>query len=347
MKIGVLKYTAAYIIPFLMLISLLMKGWMAFAVILFAFVMVPLLEVFLPNFRQNIPEKLIKKNDGKRLFSLLLYTNLPIVYGLLGLFIYTFQSGYLSVLEIIGFTGSMGIVLATSGINVAHELGHRMGETPQTAAKLLLLPSLYTHFTIEHNRGHHKNVGTQRDPATARRNQNIYNFWVVSMIGQYFHAWKIEKRRLRHQHDFIWSLKNEMVINAVLQLAYLGAIFYFFGAFLTGVLVIAALISVLILESINYIEHYGITRNITPDGRVERQLHCHAWDSNRLLGRIMLYELTRHGDHHYMASKRYQLLNSSEQAPELPFGYPGSILAALIPPFWFARVHPILDVSKK
>ena len=49
----------------------------------------------------------------------------------------------------------------------------------------------------------------------------------------------------------------------------------------------------------------------------------------------MLFELSRHSDHHYMASKKYQSLQNHPEAPQLPTGYPGSMILSLVPPLWF------------
>ena len=58
------------------------------------------------------------------------------------------------------------------------------------------------------------------------------------------------------------------------------------------------------------------------------------------LGRIVLYELTRHSDHHKISSKKYQNLESYDEAPQLPYGYPTSILIALLPWVWFMLINP-------
>ena len=99
--------------------------------------------------------------------------------------------------------------------------------------------------------------------------------------------------------------------------------------------IIIAVISFLFLETINYIEHYGLKRNKLPSGRYERVEKFHSWNSNHIVGRIVLYELTRHSDHHYKSSKKYQILENIKESPQLPFGYPTSMLLAIFPPLWF------------
>ena len=108
-----------------------------------------------------------------------------------------------------------------------------------------------------------------------------------------------------------------------------------------------AVLSFLFLETINYIEHYGLKRFKTPTGRYERVQPHHSWNSNFNIGRIVLYELTRHSDHHFKASKKYQVLNSHEESPTLPLGYPASILLSLVPPLWFKVINPLVPKSMK
>jgi alkane 1-monooxygenase len=99
-----------------------------------------------------------------------------------------------------------------------------------------------------------------------------------------------------------------------------------------------ALVGVLLLETINYIEHYGLSRKLE-GSRYERVSPMHSWNSNHTIGRLVLYELTRHSDHHHRASKKYQILESIEESPQLPFGYTTSMLIAFFPPLWFKLMN--------
>ena len=201
--------------------------------------------------------------------------------------------------------------------------------------------SLYMHFFIEHNLGHHKNVGTNLDPASAKLNQNLYNFWFTSTIGQYKNAGGIQLKKLSG-HNF-FSLKNEMLIYSLIQIVYLFLLFLVWGfsGLFYGVTV--AVISFLMLETINYIEHYGLRRSRLPSGRFERVNPSHSWNSNHQIGRIVLYELTRHSDHHYKSSKKYQHLENIVESPQLPYGYPASMLLASLPFLWFSIMNKHIE----
>ena len=121
----------------------------------------------------------------------------------------------------------------------------------------------------------------------------------------------------------------------VVQSLYLFGVWFVFGSAALIFCICIGIISFLFLETINYIEHYGLRRVKTESGRYERVQTCHSWNSNHSIGRIVLYELTRHSDHHYKSSKKYQILDCYDESPQLPYGYPTSILLSLVPPLWF------------
>jgi alkane 1-monooxygenase len=233
----------------------------------------------------------------------------------------------------------MGLLCGTFGINVAHELGHRVNKFEQTLAKLLLLTSLYMHFYIDHNQGHHKHVATPGDPSSAKLNQSLYAFWPQTLIGTYMSAWHIAAKALEKKGKSAFSLQNEMLQFQIIQAAFVFGIYWFWGAKVTLLFVIAALIGGMLLETVNYIEHYGLSRNKTSEDNYERVQPHHSWNSNHVIGRLMLFELSRHSDHHYLASRKYQILRHMDNAPQMPTGYPGMILLSLVPPLWFKVMH--------
>lgn len=296
---------------------------------------IPLVELFAGRSPENHPPEEEPARGKSPFFDYLLYLNIPLVYGLVIYYLYTLQQGGLATYETVGMSCSVGLILGTAGINVAHELGHRATWHERLMAKALLLPALYTHFIIEHNLGHHKHVATPEDPASARQGEVVYAFWFRSVIGGYRNAWRLERERLKGEGKPVLSWHNEMVRFTLLQMAYLAVIGLVFGWDLVPYAVAIAVFGFLMLESVNYIEHYGLQRRRTAAGRYERVGPQHSWNSDHELGRIFLYELTRHSDHHYKASRKYQVLRHHEQSPQLPTGYPGAILLSLVPPAWF------------
>ncbi len=55
-------------------------------------------------------------------------------------------------------------------------------------------------------------------------------------------------------------------------------------------------------------------REVAP-GIYEKVKPTHSWNSDHELGRIFLYELTRHSDHHYKAQRKYQVLRHFDESP--------------------------------
>ncbi len=330
-----LKYLAAFSIPLVAVLSIYLIGYWSFATPFYAFVLLPVLELIFPLDEHNLGEKEVENKLKNKLFDWLLYLNLPIVIGILIYGLKVVTSTNLQAYELVGLIFSVGIVLGVNGINVGHELGHRQKSNERFIGKALFLPSLYMHFYIEHNFGHHRHAATKEDPATARYNQSVYSFWFTSTTRQYFSAWKIQNKLLKNNKKGFFTFKNDMFWYLVIEVIYLFSIFLFFG--LNGLLfsVLVAVVGFTLLETVNYIEHYGLLRLKTNSGRYERVKEIHSWNSNHVIGRIVLYELTRHSDHHYKASKKYQILDCHQESPQMPFGYPTSMVISLIPPLWF------------
>lgn len=331
-----LKYLGAYLVPAFCAGGLIIGGWASISTILFVFVLIPILEPLLGRSASNLPEPQRTILLNNKVFDWLLYLNIPIVYGIILLFISVLNQNNLSNLEFTGHIISVGLVLGACGINVGHELGHRQNKTEQTMAKILLLPSWYMHFFIEHNRGHHKNIATDLDPASAKKGEHVYAFWFRSVCNSYLSAWKLECKRLKRADIPFLSMENEMLVFTLIQILYFSLIGLLVNSWWNlFAVVLAGMVGFLLLETINYIEHYGLRRKLLPSGRYERVQPKHSWNADYQIGRILLYELTRHSDHHFIATKKYQVLDHHDQAPELPLGYPTSMLMALVPPLWF------------
>jgi len=335
------KYLMAFSVPLSVFISIYFREIFSYTSTLYVFLFIPIVELFLPTHLSAFSEQESKSRLKDKFFDWLLYLNVPIVYLILFYGLFSFANYDLQPYEYFGFALSLGILLATNAVNVAHELGHRKNKFDVFVTRLLLLPCLYMHFTMEHNYGHHKNVATELDPASAKKGQSLYHFWITSVFGQYKNAWQIQMKLLKNKKASFISSENNLLLFLIYQGLYLTTIYTLLGegalmlAFLVGV------ISFLFLETINYIEHYGLRRKKVGN-KYEKVQNTHSWNSDHIMGRIILYELTRHSDHHFRASKRYQVLESLEDSPRLPFGYPMSMLLAFVPPLWFAYMHPVL-----
>ena len=337
-----LKYLMSYTIAIVTIVGILLGGGYTYMTVIYAFVFIPALEMLLKESNEEMSDEVKKNRSMDIFFDILLYLNIPLVFSIfflsLNLLLYSSSS-----FEIVGIIASTSIMMATNGINVAHELGHRKSFFSRTCSKLLLMPSQYMHFYIEHNFGHHVNVGTAEDPATAKYKQSLYSFWITSVIGQYIGAWKLKLKLLKISKYKFFSIKNDMMFYVIFQLMFIYLIYFNYGITVTIYSLIISVISFLFLETINYIEHYGLSRKKDKNGRYERVKTIHSWNSNHVVGRLVLYELTRHSDHHFISSKKYQVLESIDESPQLPYGYPTSILLSMVPPLWFKIMNPRVE----
>ena len=310
-------------------------GLLCFVPLIYAWVVIPLLELFVKPDPSNMEEaeEELAKND--KVYDYILYLIVIVQVPTLFYFLYSMQDASLTVWDKIGRIGAMGLLCGTFGINVGHELGHRINKFEQFLAKISLLTSLYMHFYIEHNKGHHKNVATPKDPSTAKYGEPLYFFFFRTITLSYINAWKIASKDARAAGQSALSLHNEMLIFQTIQLAFVVLIWILFGWTITLYFLIAAFMGILLLETVNYIEHYGLQRKEIAQGKYERAMPAHSWNSDHVIGRLMLFELSRHSDHHYLASRKYQVLRHHDDSPQMPTGYPGMMILSTIPPAWF------------
>lgn len=101
-----------------------------------------------------------------------------------------------------------------------------------------------------------------------------------------------------------------------------------FGAFY---FVAIGFVGVIFLETVNYIEHYGLERKKLPNGQYERVNKTHSWNAPHRISNYFLFKLQRHSDHHENPLKPYQILESWETSPMLPNGYAACFLLAWFP----------------
>jgi alkane 1-monooxygenase len=308
---------------------------------------IPLMELMIKPDPKNMSaaeEELVKAD---KVYDTMLYLIVVLQFAALYMFLQSMRTGDLSWVDTAGRIWVMGMLCGTFGINVGHELGHRVNKFEQTLAKMLLLTSLYMHFFIEHNKGHHKNVATPQDPSSARYGEWVYTFYFRTVFFSYLSAWHIANTDAQKKGHAAFSIYNEMLLFHIIQAAFVAIIFFVFSPLATLYFLIAALIGILLLETVNYIEHYGLQRKQTGTGCYERTMPVHSWNSNHVIGRLMLFELSRHSDHHYLASRKYQVLRHHDEAPQMPTGYPGMMILSLVPPAWFFVMNKRVKALKE
>ncbi len=333
-----IKYLSILILPISAYISFTSTGILAYLPLLITFAAIPVLELFFKPNKQNLTETEAESAKNDSFYKILLFLMVPIQIAALLMFFVVVQED-ITTPDLIGRIITMGILCGVLGINVGHELGHSNSRFEQFLGEIMLLTSLENHFLPYHNTGHHFDVATPNDAATARKNEWLFAFWFRSQISSYFKAWQLEKKRLTILKKGVISINNKMIIYTIAQIGLLISIYFFYGKIVLFYFLAAAILGILLLETVNYIEHYGLLRKKKKSGRYEVVTIKHSWNSDHNLGRILLFELSRHSDHHHRANKEYQLLDSHEESPQMFTGYPGMMILALIPPLWFAVMN--------
>jgi len=294
----------------------------------------PIIDWTLGEDRNNPPDAVVMQLDQDRYYRRLTFATVPLHFVTLVGAAWYASTQDLSVWGLVGLAVVTGM---TSGlaINTGHELGHKNSRIEKLLAKLVLAVPAYGHFTIDHNLGHHRNVSTPGDPASARMGESIYKFAVREIPGAFKEAWAIERDRLqRRERSF--SHPNNQILQSYYLTALLNiALIVWLGWVMVPFLLLHHASAYWQLTSANYIEHYGLLREQDENGRYERCEPRHSWNSNHVFSNLVLFHLERHSDHHANPLRRYQALRHFDDAPQLPNGYFGVYLLAYVPVLWF------------
>jgi Fatty acid desaturase len=302
-----------------------------------------------------------KLSDAQRLFfNASLYATLPllvlITLAMLHQVAVTFQAGLAAGLprllpdmfarwnlggaaDVSGAVFLAGYCYAVFGATVGHELTHKTSVMPAfLSARGLFAFTFNTSFTTFHVHGHHRQVATYRDPATARRGEYILAFVARTIIGQFMDALVFEAARARRLGYAPCGLRNRVVSGQLYSVAVLVVAVVLAG--LPGVIAVVAAgaIGRLLHELMNYVQHFGLVR--ADDQPVEPR---HTWDCKRLISNVLHYNLPMHADHHMFASKSFWQLKISPKAPLLPFGYQTMVFVAFVPQWWRRTMGPLLS----
>jgi len=292
-----------------------------------------LLDVIVGMDAENPPDSIIKWLEQDRYYRWCTYLFIPIQYAGLVFACWLWANGDLTTVDKIGLAFTMAMVSGIA-INTAHELGHKRASMERWLSKVALAQSGYGHFFIEHNRGHHVRVATPEDPASARLGESFWAFLPRTVWGSLRSSWELEVERLRRTDSGPWTYKNDILNAWAMTAALYVVLIAAFGWVVLPYLVIQSVAGSSLLEVVNYLEHYGLLRTRRDDGRYERTRPEHSWNSNNVASNVLLYHLQRHSDHHANPTRRYQALRHMDDAPQLPTGYAGMIVLALVPPVW-------------
>ncbi|MET0701876.1 MAG: alkane 1-monooxygenase [Mycobacterium sp.] len=296
----------------------------------------PVLDRILGPDRANPSDSALEWLQDDPFYRWVTYLYLPGQYLSLAFACWLWSGGgwlAMSFVDRAGLMVTTGIVGGIA-INAAHELGHRRTKLEKRLSKLALAQTGYGHFFVEHNLGHHTRVATPQDAASARFGESLYRFIPRSVFGGLRSAWRIETRRLARSGRGRLSPRNDILNAWLLTIALFAVLVAWFGVVVLPWLIGQAIIGFSLLETVNYLEHYGLRRQQLTDGRYERVGPAHSWNSNTVVMNVFLFHLQRHSDHHANPQRRYQALRDADGAPQLPAGYGTMMVLALIPPLW-------------
>lgn len=299
----------------------------------FFYIVAPALDWLLGEDMSNPPESAVPALDADLYYRWITFLLVPILWTAFifsAWFVVHYDLPAHGMLAMVLITGSVGGFC----INLGHELGHKNTSLERWLAKIVLAPTFYGHFFIEHNRGHHRDVATPLDPASSRMGESIYRFVLREMPGAFKRAWSLESARLRQSGQTVWSLQNEILQPALITLALWCALMVWLGPLILPFLIAASFWANFQLTSANYIEHYGLLRQLRAPGKYEVCQPHHSWNSNHIFSNWALFHLQRHSDHHAHPLRRYQSLRHFDNLPRLPSGYFGMFTVAYIPPLW-------------
>jgi alkane 1-monooxygenase len=320
------------------------------------YVLLPVLDWRFGVDGENAPDEVMAALENDKYYRYCTYAFIPFQYLSLVVGAYLFTASDLSWLGFdggLGWFGKIGLAFSVGalggvGINTAHEMGHKKESLERWLAKITLAQTFYGHFYIEHNRGHHVRVATPEDPASSRLGQTFWEFLPRTVWGSLKSSWELEAQRLRRLGRSPWDPRtywqNDVLNSWAMSIVLFGVLIAVFGPAVIVFLVIQAVYGFSLLESVNYMEHYGLLRQKTQSGRYERCAPKHSWNSDHLVTNLFLYHLQRHSDHHANPTRRYQTLRSMEGAPNLPTGYASLIGVTYVPALWRRLMdHRVLE----
>jgi alkane 1-monooxygenase len=335
MRTSDLRFLFALAMPLSAVVGVLTVPHLSALITLMIWASIVLLDLFLPG-GQTSPAALTDEAHVAY-FSWVLRAFVLLQLALIGFGAYAATQG--DWLTTLGLAFAVGYITGAQGITFAHELGHSKSKIDRFCAWVLMTSVCYGHFMVEHYRGHHPRAATHDDPASARYGESLYRFLPRTLWGSLVSGWRLEGQRIRQMKSswlrspLVWSTVASLML-IVLPAQYLYAqaamkyVVFFVGQ---------SCIAFLLLEVVNYIEHYGLQRN-ADGGKREPFGMMHAWNADHLVTNTLLANLQRHSDHHMHAWKPYATLQALP-GPQLPTGYAGCLVLAMVPPLWFSLMH--------
>ena len=333
----------AFALP-LLFCPLLVLAWIYGGVVLilapaFGYVIISIVDFIIGENRKN---QIDVTNDTSRYKLILFAWPLIQFFLLIGSLISICWFQHLTVLEAVILMLVQGMITGAVGITFAHELMHQKTKLERFLADILMAMAFYGHFRTEHVFVHHRYVGTKKDAVTARFNESFYTFFLRVIPQCLISAWSVEAQKLAAKNKSTFNMSNPFYIYAALASLFVLLSFIIGGTYGITLFFIQALVAILHLEVVNYVEHYGLSRKEISENKYEPTKPHHSWNANHAASNLLLINLQKHSDHHAKPAKTYPMLSAygEESAPQLPFGYPIMVVFSLIPFLWRRVMNP-------
>jgi alkane 1-monooxygenase len=310
------------------------NAWVTLIPLAYMFLWIPTVDSFIGEDTHNPPEAVVEAMGRDNYYRAVLYIDIALLYGALVALAWLAATQSLPWWAVLALALGGGLN-STDGMIIGHELGHKKNKLDRFGAKVALALVGYGHFNVEHNRGHHVQVATPEDSASARMGESVYKFALRDIPGALERSWRLEKSRLASEGRRAWSLSNTILQSWAITLTVAVAMIWWLGWIMIPYLLVHHLYAWFGLTQTNYVEHYGLMRAKLPNGRYELPQPKHSWNTNHIYSNLLTFHLQRHSDHHANALRPYQALRDFADAPRLPSGYPGCFGLAAIPKLWF------------
>lgn len=334
--VGALKsvaYLAMLGIPLLTPLGICLGApWLSFAVV---YGVVPLLDLVIGRDPTNAYVAGQRANTTSTLYFYLI----PHLYAVVWLVTLISVLHWLSAAEV--STGDLIWIMLSLGnassfaTCAAHELLHRRGSTDYLATRLIMSICWYGHFIIEHLH-HHSSCGHVPSGTVPQRGEGLYRFMFRNVLFGLRNTTRLENSRLRRLG--LPMRKHRVLQQYAVSICVTLAVYLVFGPLACVVYLCQAIYSALSVEIIQYLEHYGLTRE-----EDERISATHAWNNDLFVTNAITLNITRHSDHHLNIRIPYEHLRADPKGPAFPVGYFGLAWLAIIPPLWCHIVDRHVD----
>ena len=226
-----------------------------------------------------------------------------------------------------------GLVFGQIAHPVAHELIHKRPRVLRMMGRAIYTSLLIGHHASAHLLVHHVHVASADDPSSARRGEGFYRFALRAGRGSFIAGLRAETAMLRRADRPMW--RHPYLLYVFGGVACVVGAFALGGA--AGVLVYVAMClyaQMQILMS-DYVQHYGLRREVLPSGKLEPVGPRHSWNAPHRFSSALTLNAPRHSDHHVAPWRAYPALRlNPAEMPCLPYPLPLMAALSLAPPIW-------------